>query len=102
MIETRDPIPLLRHGSQGFSFQWLGGDGEPLDLTGWALSVVETSPGLAGHVTVAIEDAVEGRINGGIVWDPEIPDGLRSWFRLQLTKAGSDPLAFPRIWVLVQ
>jgi hypothetical protein len=102
VIETRTAIPLLRHGSQGFSFQWLGGDGLPLDITGYALSVAEASTGLEDHITVSIKDALTGEIIGGIVWAESIPDGLQSWFRLQLTKTGADPLAFPRLWVHVQ
>lgn len=101
MIELRTAIPLLRHGSQGFSFQWLGGDGQPLDLTGYTLSVAEHY-GLDGRVTVSIDDAATGRISGGIVWASSIPDGMQAWFRLRLTKAGADPLAFPRLWVRVQ
>lgn len=102
MIDIRAVIALYRHGSQGFAFAYPNPAGGVLDLTGYSVSVAETSPGLAGRVTVAITDAAAGEVAGTITWSETVPDGLQSWFRLKFTKAGADPLGFPALWVQVK
>jgi hypothetical protein len=102
MVEIRAVIALYKHGSQGFAFAYPNPAGGVLDLTGYSVSVAESSPGLDGQVTVAITNAAAGEVSGTITWAEAVPDGLQSWFRLQFTKSGADSLGFPALWVQVK
>jgi hypothetical protein len=103
ITQRPEPIVMYRHGSQAFTFPWLGGDGQPLNMTGYALSVVDVEPAaVAAFISAAFTDAETGQVRVEMLWDATWPDGLQTSFRLRATKSGVRPLSKPAFMVDVQ
>lgn len=82
----RETIYTINRGSDlDFVLQWPDNDGNPMDLTGWSVSVFEPSNGIADHVSALIVDAETGTIQVRIEWQ-DGNKGRGGTFRLQVSQ----------------
>ena len=93
-------IPINRGSDWPFTGTFTNANGAAINLTGYAVSVVEASPQLVSQITVSITNAAAGTISGNIEWaDTIIGDQLR--FRIKAAIGATD-ITWPMIWVKVQ
>lgn len=83
---------------------WTDENGDPIDLTGKTITLVDYSPAELVGVTVDITDAANGVFE--IEASQAIVDGLQigllSYFRLSLNTPGGCPDSTPRIGINVE
>jgi hypothetical protein len=99
---TGDTI-LFRKGSTfEFQGQFKDSAGVPVPLTGITPSIYETQGSGMQETTIEIVDVVTGKFVVKLTAEEalKLPDGRRSWFKIQFAYDGSPSVVvFPPIWL---
>lgn len=84
------PVLDVNRGSDvDFKIFWVDTDGDPANLIGCTVQVLDASPIIAPHLTVSILDVVNGVVAGRIEWHNDIVVGTYK-FRVQVTVGVED------------
>lgn len=75
-------------------------DGDPLDLTGCVVDMVDQHAALTGRVTVSVTNQVAGRVNLRIEWADAMLRGRLMSFRLRVA-LGAHSTTTDRYWLVV-
>jgi hypothetical protein len=73
-----------------FGLTWPDSSGDPADLFGWTVRLMDVSAALEGRVTVAISDAANGRVTGRIEWNDSLAANTPYQFRIQISLGSED------------
>lgn len=83
---------------------WQDEAGQPLDLTGGVIEVLESSPAsIVQDMVVAIDDAPAGAFTMfmGAAEIAKLNSGRRNWFRLRLVMSEISKDSTPKTWIQI-
>ena len=97
-------ITINRFECLSASCTWTDENGDPVDLTGKTITVVDYSPAVLGDMAATVTDAANGVFTLKLDEDDaaQLPSGMNSWFRLSLNTPGGCDDSTPRIGINVE
>jgi hypothetical protein len=96
----KEYIKTTRGSDIRLAITWRTEDGEPLNLTGADIDIIDASPGISEVIEATITDATAGQIEIFIEGSEPIELG-RYNFRIQVNYYAGDSIATPIIGVQV-
>jgi hypothetical protein len=83
-------------------FNWPDGAGGNANLTGYAVSLIDLHPALAGQLTATLVTPASGLIRLDLPWSDTLPRGRTASFRLRVTSPGGVDATTNLLWFAIQ
>ena len=98
-----DELTITRGSDLSALFTLTNEDGSAFDLTGYSVSVFDSSAWLSGLISLSVvSPATAGKITMTLPYSADLRDGRQNWFRAGIQDASGFDTQFSVLWVVVK